>query len=184
MGHLFVAYLKFKRNWAFYIFICYNWQPHLWGSIDHTLKTAIMEPVLCREVPSEMCFRKIALSPVGRIDRRVERFVGVWRSDGSIKKILLLSCSDWGGPCYSKPGPGKQKDLPDTAPSLVGSPVLCCIQATSSYPNPSPPTSGLLDYNWLIPHPAKFKGLPFCVGHMESRAPAGLYPPSTNFTWE
>lgn len=94
MGHLFVAYLKFRHNWAFYIFICYNWQPYLSGSIDHTLKAAILGPVLSREVLSEMCFMKLALTPVGRMDQRVERFAGVQSSDGSIKKILLLSHSD------------------------------------------------------------------------------------------
>lgn len=96
MGHiytkrLFVDYLKFELNWAFYIFLGGNWQTYLWGSINYTLKIAILGPSLGREIVSELCFMKIALTPVGRMDQRVETFVGGGSSDRSIKNMLFLT---------------------------------------------------------------------------------------------
>lgn len=61
--------------------ICYNWQSYLWGSVDHPLKIATMGPFGGREVISELCWMKIALNTVGKMDQRAGRFVGTGYSD-------------------------------------------------------------------------------------------------------
>ena len=95
----FFCYLKFKLNWASYIFTFCNWQqvtePYLWGSINHTSKIATLGPSLGRESVSELRFMKIALTLVGRMGQRVEIFVGAGSPDATVKNMLCpqaLSC--------------------------------------------------------------------------------------------
>ena len=84
--------MKLKLNWASYIFTFCNWQqvtePYLWGSINHTSKIATLGPSLGRESVSELCFMKIALTLVGRLDQRVKIFVGTGSSDATVKNML------------------------------------------------------------------------------------------------
>ena len=88
----FFCYLKFKLNWASYIFTFCNWQqvtePYLWGSINHTSKIATLGPSLGRESVSELRFMKIALTLVGKMDQRVKIVVGARSPDATVKNML------------------------------------------------------------------------------------------------